>query len=132
MSPRFSSLRITGVRVRPRSLERLLRAVAADLLGHRETFFRPLRGIAQGETIRVRSRRQVFLHTDSIRIESPELPWAVQGTSAPTLTLLTCFPFDYEGPAPRRFVMQARMTAAEMERSVHRSSAEIRAQEGMQ
>jgi sortase A len=103
------------------------------LLGHRDTFFRPLRGIAQGDTIRVRSLRQVFTYTvDSIRIESPELSWAVQDTSAPVLTLITCFPFDYVGPAPRRFVVQARMTAVEMERSVHRSSREFRAQERTQ
>jgi sortase A len=87
------------------------------LLGHRDTFFRPLRGIAQGDTIRVKSQRQVFTYTvDSIRIESPELSSAVQDTVAPVLTLITCFPFDYVGPAPRRFVVQARMTAAEVER----------------
>jgi sortase A len=96
------------------------------LLGHRDTFFRPLRGIAQGDTVRVRSRGEVFSYTvDSIRIESPELSWAVQETSAPMLTLITCFPFDYVGPAPRRFVVQARMTAAETEPAVHRQSPEM-------
>jgi len=83
------------------------------LLGHRDTFFRPLRGIARGDTIRVRSRHEIFSYTvDSIRIESPDLRWAVQDTSAPTITLITCFPFDYLGPAPRRFVVQAHMPAA--------------------
>jgi sortase A len=91
------------------------------LLGHRDTFFRPLRGITQGDTIRVWSQREVFTYrVDSIRIESPDLAWAVQDTSASMLTLITCFPFDYVGPAPRRFVVQARMIAAEVGRSVRK------------
>lgn len=114
------------MRVRPRSLGRLLRAVAADLLGHRETFFRALRGIAQGDTIRVRSRRRLFLYTDSMRI----VPGAAPGharhvrTDAYTPNLLL---IRLRGSGFTTFRMQARMAAAEMERSVHRSSAEIRA-----
>ena len=28
-------------------------------------------------------------------------------TPAPVLTLVTCFPFEYIGPAPRRFIVRA-------------------------
>lgn len=100
------------------------------LLGHRDTFFRPLRGIAQGDTIRMRSPREVFRYAvDSIRVESPELSWAVQDTSTPMLTLITCFPFDYVGPAPRRFVVQAHRIAAETEPAVQQQLPETRERE---
>ena len=43
------------------------------VLGHRDTFFRPLRGIAQGDPIRVRTRSGSFQYiVDSIQVVEPE------------------------------------------------------------
>jgi sortase (surface protein transpeptidase) len=33
-------------------------------------------------------------------------------TAAPTLTLVTCYPFFLVGPAPQRFVVRARLVSA--------------------
>ena len=100
------------------------------VLGHRDTFFRPLRGIAQGDPIRVKTRSGSFKYVvDLIRVVAPEQSLSFQEEKpAKSLTLITCFPFDYVGPAPQRFVVRARMpedvNPSRLEPSVHTTSAE--------
>ena len=49
------------------------------VLGHRDTFFRPLRGIAQGDPIRVKTRSGSFQYVvDSIQVVPPEQSLAFQ------------------------------------------------------
>ena len=103
------------------------------VLGHRDTFFRPLRGIAQGDAIRVRTHSGSFQYiVESIQVVPSEQSLAFQDMPAKSLTLITCFPFDYVGPAPRRFVVRARMAASELDPSVHGNSAETSSLERMQ
>ena len=101
------------------------------VLGHRDTFFRPLRGIAQGDPIHVRTRSGSFEYiVDSIQVVEPERSLGFpQDMPAASITLITCFPFDYVGPAPRRFVVQARMASAELEPALQMTSAETNALE---
>jgi sortase A len=95
------------------------------LLGHRDTFFRPLRGIAQGDPIRVKTRKGQFDYVvDSIQVVDPEQSLAFgDAPSSKSLTLITCFPFDYVGPAPRRFVVRSRMAVPDVERFVQSDKA---------
>jgi sortase A len=80
------------------------------LLGHRDTFFRPLRGIERGDTIRVRAAAGSFVYkVESIQVTEPDSPGAVEQTREPVITLITCFPFEYIGSAPRRFIVRARL-----------------------
>ena len=104
------------------------------VLGHRDTFFRPLRGIAQGDPIRVKTRSGSFQYVvDSIQVVEPEQSLAFQEMMpAKSLTLITCFPFDYVGPAPRRFVVRARMAESEVDPALHRNTAESNSLERMQ
>lgn len=108
------------------------------VLGHRDTFFRPLRGIAQGDPIRVKTRSGAFEYVvDSIRVVPPEQSLSFQpDMPAKSLTLITCFPFDYVGPAPRRFVVRARlqpkMSSSELDPAMHAASAENSSPERMQ
>jgi sortase A len=97
------------------------------VLGHRDTFFRPLRGIAQGDPIRVKTRSGSFKYVvDLIQVVPPEQSLLFQeAMPAKSLTLITCFPFDYVGPAPRRFVVRARMAASEVDPALHTNAAEI-------
>ena len=110
----------------------------AVFLGHRDTFFRPLRAIAQGDSIEVRTRSGSFGYVvDSIQIVAPEDSLAFeQDASAKSMTLITCFPFDYVGPAPRRFVVRARMlpktATSEVDAAVQSVSAESPSVERMQ
>lgn len=107
------------------------------ILGHRDTFFRPLRGIAQGDPIRVKTRSGSFQYVvDLIQVVPPEQSLSFQeAMPAKSLTLITCFPFDYVGPAPRRFVVRARMlgdvTSSEVDPPVHATSAKTNPLERM-
>jgi sortase A len=107
------------------------------VLGHRDTFFRPLRGIAQGDPIRVRTHSGSFDYVvDSIQVVAPEQSLALRNASAKSITLITCFPFDYVGPAPRRFVVRAsllpKMSASDLDPSVHGDPAETGSLEKLQ
>lgn len=93
------------------------------LLGHRDTFFRPLRGITQGDPIRVKTPGGSFQYiVDSIQVVAPQHSLAFETVLAKSITLITCFPFDYVGPAPRRFVVRARMADSGLVPSVHKDS----------
>jgi sortase A len=82
------------------------------LAGHRDTFFRPLRDIRVGDKIifKTPARRYEYL-VESFRVVAPTDVNVLNSTPAHELTLLTCFPFYYVGPAPKRFVVRARETA---------------------
>lgn len=90
------------------------------LTGHRDTFFRPLRNIQLGDAIRIKTLDGEF----DYQVESTEvvLPSDVQvllPSSENILTLVTCFPFYYVGPAPKRFIVRARQIGSlRIERSV--------------
>ena len=80
----------------------------AVLAGHRDTFFRPLRGVRIGDEVVMRLPEGdiVFDVTDTALVE-PDAVWVMNDTASSVLTLVTCYPFDYVGPAPLRFVVRA-------------------------
>src|SRR5271157_5492262 len=79
------------------------------LAGHRDTFFRPLRDIRLGDEIRFKTRERNFEYlVESIEIVAPTDIRVLESSTGHDLTLLTCFPFYYVGPAPQRFVVRAR------------------------
>jgi sortase A len=81
------------------------------LAGHRDTFFRPLERIREGDSILVRTRTADYNYrVDSIAIVGPEAVEVIATTAARTLTLITCFPFAYVGAAPQRFIVRAHDT----------------------
>ena len=79
------------------------------LAGHRDTFFRPLRNIRLGDAITLKTPTGDFQYlVESTQIVPAANVEVLSATSLPTLTLITCFPFDYIGAAPNRFVVRAR------------------------
>ena len=75
------------------------------VLGHRDTFFRPLHAIEPGDLVRMRTRRGHFIYRiDSVVVVDVKGLRLIQMASRDGITLITCFPFDYVGPAPRRLV----------------------------
>jgi sortase A len=79
------------------------------LVGHRDTFFRPLRDIRLGDEIRFATRQRSFDYlVESIEVVAPTDLRVLESSTGHDLTLLTCFPFYYVGPAPKRFVVRAR------------------------
>jgi len=47
------------------------------------------------------------------RSERAALAEVLRASSEPTLTVVTCYPFDYPGSAPQRFIVSARLVQAE-------------------
>jgi sortase A len=79
-------------------------AVAA----HRDTFFRPLKDIKPNDEIDfLTSQGEYRYRVQSMRIVNPEDVEVLKPSSEPELTLITCYPFDFFGHAPKRFVVQA-------------------------
>ncbi len=78
------------------------------LAGHRDTFFRPLRRLQTGDEIRLVTPRGTFRYRASRRVVvEPDELWVLAPSRTAALTLITCYPFDFVGPAPRRFVVHA-------------------------
>jgi len=79
------------------------------LAGHRDTFFRPLRHIHPGDVIALRTfRGETFQYrVESTSVVSPTDMEILKPSNGRELTLITCFPFDYIGPAPNRFIVRA-------------------------
>lgn len=79
------------------------------IAGHRDSFFRNLGLVKRGEVIELESMGpvQYFVVTD-IRITGPENTRWIEDTAEDTITLITCYPFDYVGPAPERYVVRGK------------------------
>ena len=78
------------------------------LAGHRDTFFRPLRDARVGDEIRLATRHGDFGYVvRRVSLVGPDAVWVLRRSEAVSLTLITCYPFDYVGPAPLRWVVQA-------------------------
>lgn len=78
------------------------------LAGHRDTFFRRLRDIRAGDEIRIVTPEGTFaFRVEETSVVMPKDTWVLNATTAPTLTLVTCFPFTYVGSAPQRFIVRA-------------------------
>lgn len=78
------------------------------LAAHRDTFFRPLRGIRVGDVVRIHTEPKDSVYVvESARVVAPDEVDVLRPTPQPALTLITCYPFRYVGPAPERFVVRA-------------------------
>ena len=78
------------------------------LAGHRDTFFRELRNIRQGDEVDVMGPQGEFEYqVESTAIVEPDQTEVLKPGDGSTLTLITCYPFRYIGNAPERFIVRA-------------------------
>jgi sortase A len=78
------------------------------IAGHRDTFFRPLRNIQTNDIVVLATLRGRYRYrVTSTRVVSPNAVEVLAPSTGQTLTLVTCYPFYYVGPAPDRFIVQA-------------------------
>lgn len=78
------------------------------IAGHRDTFFRPLRLIRRDDRITLSTLKKAYLYrVVSTRVVGPDDVQVLYPTRRDILTLVTCFPFDYVGAAPKRFIVRA-------------------------
>jgi sortase A len=81
--------------------------------GHRDTIFRPLKDVREGDRVEVTTWRGVFTYeVTGTRVVEADAMEVVAPSPEPVLTLITCYPFSYFGRAPQRFVVHARRVEA--------------------
>ena len=82
------------------------------LAGHRDTLFRQLRNIRKNDRISVRTLQGEYQYVvDSLKIVNPDDVQVLDPTKENVLTLVTCYPFDFIGHAPKRYIIRARQIA---------------------
>ena len=78
------------------------------LAGHRDTFFRALQNIREGDEITLQVLSGLYRYrVDSITVVDPGDRRVLNNSDGEILTLVTCYPFSYLGPAPKRFIVRA-------------------------
>jgi len=78
------------------------------IAGHRDGFFRGLKDVGAGDLIELRTPGGTSTYVVSeTRIVPPEDVSVLDATTEPSLTLVTCYPFYFVGPAPQRYVVRA-------------------------
>ncbi len=79
------------------------------LAGHRDSFFRALKDVRAGDHVRITTQSGTYVYqVDSTDIVGPERVDLLDASGTEALTLITCYPFNYIGSAPDRFVVHAR------------------------
>jgi LPXTG-site transpeptidase (sortase) family protein len=79
------------------------------LSGHRDTFFRPLRQIRAGDRVTLQTPFGLYRYVvEWTAVVNPSDTASLKATPDRSLTLVTCYPFRYVGPAPQRFIVRAR------------------------
>jgi sortase A len=78
------------------------------LAGHRDSDFSGLADVRRGDRVRLETVRGSFTYEVSdVDTGTPDTVEVLDPTEEESLTLLTCYPFDWVGPAPRRLVVRA-------------------------
>ena len=84
------------------------------IAGHRDTHFRVLKDLRRGDQIVVQTRDGEFVYkVTGLTIVSPKNTKSLQPSRQAVLHLITCYPFYYVGPAPKRFIVQAELANVE-------------------
>jgi len=78
------------------------------IAGHRDTFFRALDNIHNDDEITLTTLEGTYRYlVDSTQVVAPEDTKVLDDSGDPILTLVTCYPFYFVGPAPKRFIVRA-------------------------
>jgi LPXTG-site transpeptidase (sortase) family protein len=80
--------------------------------GHRDTFFRPLRHIERNDIITLTTVSGEYRYRVlSTSVVGPDDVAVLEPGGNEILTLVTCYPFYFVGPAPNRFIVRAERVA---------------------
>ncbi len=117
--PRLGVSAIVAEGTDPRTLRRAVGHVPTTALpgeagnvvlaAHRDSYFSRLGDVRLGDRLRMTTPDGVFEYrVDSRGVVGPEHTEVLSPSDTPTLTLITCFPFQYVGAAPERYIVRAR------------------------
>lgn len=82
------------------------------LSGHRDTVFRKLGQVGEGDLLIVRTSAGEFTYkVNKVRIVDEDDRTVIVPKPRATLTVSTCYPFDYIGSAPERYILVAYLTS---------------------
>ena len=97
----------------------------AVISAHRDTFFRHIYELGKGDEVLVRRNGQVFRYAvTGKKIVEPEDVSVLKQTDDPQLTLITCYPTYYIGPAPKRLVVFSKLLDAKPDTQMTASVAQ--------
>src|SRR5579863_3926407 len=81
----------------------------SGIAGHRDTFFRELKDIRENDEVQFQTAIGLSRYAvDWVKVVTPDDLSVLAPSTESALTLVTCYPFYFVGPAPRRFVVRAR------------------------
>ena len=84
----------------------------SGIAGHRDTFFRPLRHIERNDLITLTTMSGEYRYRVlSTSVVGPDDVAVLEPGGNEILTLVTCYPFYFVGPAPNRFIVRAERVA---------------------
>jgi sortase A len=82
------------------------------LSGHRQTSFRKLKDIKKGEKVTFSTPYGDFVYeTTDFKVVKADDKTVIVPTDYETLTLTTCYPFNYIGDAPDRFIVYTKLVS---------------------
>jgi sortase A len=82
----------------------------AVISGHRDTFFRHIHELDKGDTLIVQRDGKTFTYeVTGKKIVSPSDISVVKPTPGSRMTLITCYPTYFIGPAPKRLVVFSKL-----------------------
>lgn len=83
------------------------------LAAHRDTFFRELEWVRKGDRVQmITAHGWSDYVVESTVIVRPTSTQVIEPSGRDLLTLVTCYPFEYVGRAPFRFIVHARKVAS--------------------
>jgi sortase A len=86
----------------------------AGLAGHRDTFFRPLKDLRIKDEIQLSTLNGTFKYeVVSLKVVDPHNVGVLAPSGENVLTLVTCYPFYFVGPAPKRWIVRARQVSSQ-------------------
>ncbi len=83
--------------------------------GHRDSLFRPLKDLRIKDAIQFSTLKGNFQYeVESLRVVEPDNIAVLAASGENVLTMVTCYPFYYVGPAPKRWIVRARQVSPRM------------------
>ncbi|WP_249414007.1 sortase [Alteribacter keqinensis] len=79
--------------------------------GHRDSVFTKLGEVTEGDDVLLEFEGETYVYSiKNIWITAAEDRTVIVDKESPTLTITTCYPLDYLGSAPDRYIIQAELT----------------------
>jgi sortase A len=97
----------------------------SGIAGHRDTFFRALKDVRKDDEIQFQTAAgQVRYQVDWVKVVAPDDQTVLAPSTESVLTLVTCYPFYFVGPAPNRYVVRAHQRDAQPPQNTAAAAAE--------